>query len=81
MFRQLCLNYVTKKDIYSFLHCLNLDSLDLRINMIDFGKLVETNKSLNTAFAELMRERVDEGSVKEAGEAGRGEKFNNRRFS
>ena len=98
MFRLLCINNVTKTDIYServeqvflsspascgrdrkaflppfkpqeglekcFCHCLNLDSLDLRINLIDFGKLVETNKSLNTAFAELMRERVDEGSVK-----------------
>jgi len=31
VFRLVCLNYVTKKDIYSFLHRLDLDSLDLRI--------------------------------------------------
>ena len=78
MSRRLCLNIVTKTDIYServenpFLslparlrggfkkhfYCLNLDLLDLRINLIG------EKKARNTAFAELMRDRVGEGSLK-----------------
>ena len=33
MLRLVCLSNVIKKDIYSFLHRLDLDSLDLRINL------------------------------------------------
>ena len=40
MLRLVCLSNVIKKDIYSFLHCLNLDSLDFRIFLIDFQNQV-----------------------------------------
>jgi len=56
MFRLLCLNNVTKTDIYSkrFLPVLkrfyprqNLDSLDLRINMIVENNVEKSRKSFN----------------------------------
>ena len=50
MFRLICLNNVTKTDIYTFLHCLSLDSLDLRINLIVENNVEKSRKSFIRTF-------------------------------